>query len=343
MNHLVTLLKNKKLFKMKLLIPISGGKDSQAVLLWAIEKYGVENITSIFCDTGWEHDLTYQHLEYLVKQTGVEYHVLKSKKYTGFLDMVIKRKCFPRAQKRFCTEELKIRPMIDYILSLREHIIIFQGIRSDESNSRSKMNQQCRYFKYYFEPYRSNTLILEKYQENPPKTTAQKAEYTKAIQRLEAGFNDEKFYTYRKKDIIEWCKNYSDEVRRPFFQSTADEVISYSLDRKYLINPLYYFGVSRVGCFPCEYINKSEMKIIISYFPETIDKVRLAEQLVGKTFFAPDYIPEKYHRGFDSQSNKSICWIDDVIQYIKDKNSQLDLLEDLGLKSSCESPYKICE
>ena len=329
---------------MKLLLPLSGGKDSQATLLWAIAKYGVENIIAVFCDTNWEHDLTYAHLQYLVEKTGVEYIILSSDKYDGFVDMCKKKKRFPSSQARFCTVELKMKPMIDYILSLKENVIIFQGIRADESAERSLMNEECRYFKYYFEPYKSNEITIAKYQAKPPKTLAQKKEFFKAKVRLFIlGKNDEKYHTYRKKDVFAWCEKYADDVRRPFLNSTAEEVIYYSLNRGFDINPLYFQGSSRVGCYPCIYSNQPETKNIIDHSPETIDKIRDAEQYVGSTFFRPDYIPKRYHTGYDPKSDKTICSIDDVVRYLMDKNAQTNLIDDLGMGNGCNSVYAICE
>lgn len=65
--------------------------------------------------------------------------VLRSKKYADFVDMSIKRSRFPSSQCRFCTSELKIKPMIDYILSLTEPCLIIQGIRAKESKERAKL------------------------------------------------------------------------------------------------------------------------------------------------------------------------------------------------------------
>ena len=53
--------------------------------------------------------------------------------------MSIKRSRFPSSQRRFCTSELKIKPMIDYILSLTEPCVIIQGIRAKESEERAKL------------------------------------------------------------------------------------------------------------------------------------------------------------------------------------------------------------
>lgn len=328
---------------MKLIVPISGGKDSQATLHYCIEKYGVENLQAVFCDTKWEHDLTYAHLKYLVKETGIDFKILSSEKYDGFLDLAKKKKRFPSSQVGFCTSELKVIPMIDYILSLQDSVIIFQGIRKDESKARSKMNEECRFFKYYFEPYASNEITIANFTEKPPVTHKQKLKFGKAKSRLAAGYKDEKYHTYRKADVFEFCEKYADDIQRPFINATGDEVIYYSLNRGFNINPLYFKGVTRVGCFPCKNANLGEMEIIVNEFPETLDKIRDGEAYVNGTFFAPDYIPARYHSGYDEKSGKTITKIDDVVRYIKDKNVQISMLSGLGMERSCKSIYAICE
>jgi len=51
---------------MKILIFYSGGKDSQAALIWAVKElctfYAVSNCEAVFCDTGWENPVTYDHI-----------------------------------------------------------------------------------------------------------------------------------------------------------------------------------------------------------------------------------------------------------------------------------------
>lgn len=119
---------------MKILVQFSGGKDSQACLIWAVKKYGKENVVACFSDTGWEHEDTYTHIHNVCNQLRVELITLKSRKYKDFVDMSIKKGRFPSTMARFCTSELKIIPMIDYILSQDESFIIIQGIRAKESN-----------------------------------------------------------------------------------------------------------------------------------------------------------------------------------------------------------------
>ena len=56
---------------MKIIVSFSGGKDSQACLIQAANKYGADKIEAVFCDTGWEHPDTYQHISNVCKQLDV--------------------------------------------------------------------------------------------------------------------------------------------------------------------------------------------------------------------------------------------------------------------------------
>ena len=96
---------------MKILVQFSGGKDSQACLIKAVNDYGKENVTAVFCDTGWEHEDTYTHIHNVCNQLNVELITLKSRKYS---------------------------------------FIIIQGIRAKESKARAGYDVECSYFKEYF-------------------------------------------------------------------------------------------------------------------------------------------------------------------------------------------------
>ena len=298
---------------MKIIVAFSGGKDSQACLIWAVQKYGFKNIRAVFCDTGWEHQDTYNHIKEITEKLNVELITLRSKKFNGFVDMAKKKGRFPSSQARFCTTELKVKPMIDYILSLNDNVIVIQGIRADESKSRSEMQKQCRYFKYYFESYGTDKRGKPKY------------------------------HTYRKNEVKEFCKNYVDDVLRPVIDWSGGEVMSYIISNGQKPNPLYYQGVKRVGCYPCIMYSHREIKSMITFNPAYIDRLKSAEQEVKRTFFPPSYIPERYQSGIDEKSGKSIPTVSDVIKYIESKNENLDLFETEGKERSCMSFYNICE
>ena len=138
---------------MKVIVTFSGGKDSLAALLWTREHI-TKNFTTVFCDTGWEHPLTYEYINRIADKLHLDLVTLKSKKYDGMVDLARHKKRWPSTRARFCTQELKTKPCIDYVLDkIQDNMLMIQGIRAAESASRAKMQAQCTYFKYYFEPY----------------------------------------------------------------------------------------------------------------------------------------------------------------------------------------------
>lgn len=117
-------------------INFSGGKDSTALLCWA--KENLEEWTALFCDTGWEHQETYDYIEH-INQTflGGELVTLRSAKYAGFADLAISRKMVPGVRSRFCTQELKLFPLFAYYEQQDDEVTSYVGIRQDESRARS--------------------------------------------------------------------------------------------------------------------------------------------------------------------------------------------------------------
>ena len=303
---------------MKVIVQWSGGKDSEACLILAVNKYGSHNIIAVFCDTGWEGEETYKHVRLIPELLNVKLEIVKSNKYNGFVDLAKKKKRFPSTMARFCTEELKVKPMIDFILKQTENLIIFQGIRADESRSRSQMEKECRYFKYYFEPYGTDKKGKPKY------------------------------HTYRKKDIIEWCSKYSDDIIRPIFDWTANETLNYIIGQGFPVNPLYYKGAKRVGCYPCIMCTKGEITNMINDDPRRIKEIKRAETTVNSSFFPPDYIPKRYCSQVDKNGIRYNN-IDDVVRYINDKNATGDLFAEIEKEEKessgrrCMSAYSICE
>lgn len=290
---------------MKILIFYSGGKDSQACLIWAVKEYGVQNCEAVFCDTGWENPVTYEHIKTTTEQLGVKLVTIKSKKYDGLVDLAVKRKRFPSTKARFCTSELKSMPAIDYVLEQIDHIIVIEGIRAQESFSRAKMESQCTYFKYYFEP---------------------------------AGYDKNgkpKYHTHRKKDVIEWCKTYNADKIRPIFNWSAQQTIDYIRDNGMQPNPLYFMGFQRVGCFPCIMSRHQAIRLIIENHPDQWQFLKDAETKVGHNFFPPDYIP-KY-----AQANRKFPTAQDVEKYLSDRNATIDMFE--GTEVGCMSAYNLCE
>jgi 3'-phosphoadenosine 5'-phosphosulfate sulfotransferase (PAPS reductase)/FAD synthetase len=291
---------------MKIIILYSGGKDSQASLIWAVNKYGSNNCEAVFCDTGFENSITYEHINKTTNDLNVKLIVVKSKKYNGMVDLAKQKKRFPSVKARFCTEELKSKPAIDYILEQNQNLIIIEGIRKNESLSRSKMEQECSYFKYYFQ----------------------------------AGLNGKK-HNYRKKEVLKWCNNYNADKVRPIFNWTAEETIKFIQDNGQDVNLLYYQGFSRVGCWPCIMSRHSEVKQLLKLYPERFNKIKELEIEVGSSFFKIDYIPKRFQTGTCTRTAKKFTKAVDIEKYLNEKNSTIDIFEENT--TGCMSAYNLCE
>ncbi|MEM8529138.1 MAG: phosphoadenosine phosphosulfate reductase family protein [Bacteroidota bacterium] len=242
----------------------SGGKDSSALLVWALENLPRDRLKFIFCDTGWESPITYQFIQKINERLlDNQLIILKSSKYNGLLDLAKKKQRFPSTKARFCTEQLKIYPFIEWVLQQSEDIAVYQGIRSAESISRSRMKVSDDYFKPY---------IL--YQENPFQLD---------------GTKKPKPILY--KQVCEWIEEYDCSVERPFFHWKTADIIALC-KKNQLLNPLYEIGFSRVGCFPCIMERKEGIRKLAEQFPERIDLIARAEQTFDSTFFGYSKVPD---------------------------------------------------
>lgn len=124
----------------KILVPVSGGKDSQACLKLAVETYGAQNVRGLFCDTKFEHPLTYAHVEKLRTLYGpVQIDTVCGGDVLGKCE---KYGRFPGGGARHCTDELKIKETKKYAKALAEEqgagFEIWYGVRAGESQERKK-------------------------------------------------------------------------------------------------------------------------------------------------------------------------------------------------------------
>jgi len=303
------------------LVSVSGGKDSTATLLLAIER-GAANIQGVFADTGNEHPATIEYVDYLRDKTGIDIQTVTGNfaervnakrqkmidnewawvkkwpeearlraidllKPTGnpFLDLCILKARFPSRMAQFCTQELKVNPIInDVILPASKQynwIISHQGVRRDESLKRR------------------NTLIWEQEFGN--------------------------IWNYRP--IADW---------------TAQDCIDMHKRHGLKPNPLYSQGMKRVGCMPCINCGKSELREIAARFPNEIARIAEWERLVSKiskresaTFF-----------GVTDEKNENISpethGIHTFVKWSKTSHGgkQFQMFQETP---QCSSSYGLCE
>ena len=121
----------------RVIASISGGKDSAAMSLHLTEM-GIEH-ERVFMDTGWEHSATYEYLRGpLTAKLGP---ITEISSGTDFAALAERKGLFPSRVMRFCTEELKVKPMQRYLAMMSDvaDIVNAVGIRRAESRARSAM------------------------------------------------------------------------------------------------------------------------------------------------------------------------------------------------------------
>lgn len=251
------------------IIGLSGGKDSTATLLLALDRLPRRVILPVFVDTGNEHEQTYRYLDYLEVRLNIQIVRLKpdfsreiaeKRRFiardqrvgrdkhgvklrwsnrrkrealevlhpTGnpFLDLCLLKGMFPSNRARFCTEKLKRDAFVSYVDNLVQagkQVIVWQGIRRDESEKRK---------------------------------------HARRFERVGLGF-----YYFR-----------------PLVECTEDQVFALLAGKGVESNPLYASGLGRVSCAPCIYSAKPDLRVLLSgpEGEERVARLREWERLVSK-------------------------------------------------------------
>lgn len=300
------------------LVSVSGGKDSTATLLLALDQLPRISVYPVFADTGNEDESVYHYLTYLQYRIGVKIKRLRAdfterwwrrRDYvrdhwaekgvpadviaralsvleagpTGnqFLDLCVIKGRFPSRMAQFCTQELKRFPIEAYtaeIMRLDPVVESWQGVRRDESPARAKLA---------------------------------------ARERVPEGFT----------------------IVRPILDWTVADVFAYAAKRGVEPNPLYRQGMTRVGCMPCINVRKDELLEISRRKPGHIARIAMWESLVGQAS----------KRGassfFVEQEGSAPLGIYDKVEWAKTERggTQYDLLRSAPGPDGCASSYGLCD
>lgn len=151
---------------------------------------------------------------------------------------------------------------------------------------------------------------------------------------------------------------YDCDVLRPIIDWNTEQVFAYLEKHGVRRNPLYEMGMERVGCYPCIFSRKSEVRVIAEHFPERIDELRGWEKAVAEvssrgaaTFFAPSKVPRMQRSGeYTTKDGNTVylAMIDDVVRWSRtDKGGVQGMLfgdEELEEATfSCPSMLGMCE
>ena len=312
-------------------VSVSGGKDSAATAILALETQPRESLRFVFADTGNEHESTPVYVAYMERHLGIKIdtlradfsaEIIRSRAYVRdhwprkgvpaadceraikalvpsgnpFLDLCLWKGRFPSRRAQFCTDFLKTRPLVEYQMSFIERgeceaVWSWQGVRIYESQAR-RARLSC--------PVHPS--------------------FHKTFDAQGGGI-----FNYRP--ILRWAAADCFEAHRIV-----------GLDA----NPLYSQGMSRVGCMPCINASKDEVLSISKRFPGHIDRIEFWESQVAmacrrqEASFFPD--PDR-----DAHMNKR--GIRNMVGWSKTQRGgqNIDWINITEEPKACQSAYGLCE
>lgn len=311
----------------KHVVSTSGGKDSQAVLLIALENCPLGSVIPIFCDTGNEHQAVYDHLSYLEQELGISITRLKA----DFSKQIMHKRMFiARDQRKGRKNGKRLRwsnkakrralenlyPTGNPFLDLCMWKGRFPSRKAQFCTEELKRNMAVGF---------QIDLVDAGYQvlswQGVRRDESLNRRNAKKIERIGGGI-----WTFRP--IVEW---------------TAMQVFEFCAKRGIQPNPLYKQGMGRVGCMPCINVNKAELKQIALRFPEAIEekarwekKVALCSKRMAATFIPAPGMSNR-------EAAKKTIWT--VVEWAKTSHGgrQFSLLDGIDEPTACSSVYGLCE
>jgi len=311
-------------------ISVSGGKDSAATLLIALENCPAESIVPIFCDTGNEHQAVYDYLSYLEQALDITITRLKA----DFTENIARKRMFiARDQRKGRKDGKRLRwsnkakrralealhPTGNPFLDLCMWKGRFPSRKAQFCTEELKRNMAVA---FQLDLIDAGHQVLS--WQGVRRDESLNRRNAKKIERIGGGI-----WTFRP--IVEW---------------TAIQVFEFCAKRGIQPNPLYKMGMSRVGCMPCINVNKAELRQIATRFPDHVAKISEWEWLVsqctkrGFSTMCGDKHDAKDRRIIfaDLNIHARIDWANTARG-----GRQRDMLFALDESVACSSSYGLCE
>lgn len=315
-------------------VSMSGGKDSTATALVALELHGRDACRFVFADTGNEHESTYAYaLDYLPRVLGITVDVVKA----DFVDeFAVKRRNLARlaagepesavyGNRKFMyawTPEAAARALE----LLHPTGVPFLDLCLVRGGFPSRKRQFCT-----------------EYLKRNPFT-----EYQLGL--IDQGYAVESWQGVRadESEARRRLPQYQDlgggmAIYRPILRWNVQDVFDAHRAAGIEPNPLYRQGMTRVGCMPCINAGKAELAQIARRFPEHVERIAAWERLVSEVC-RPLSPVSFFHAGTQGHAGQGST-IEHVIQWARTTRGgrQFDLLADLEEPLACSSAYGLCE
>lgn len=326
------------------LVSVSGGKDSCATLILAIELHGRENVTALMADTGNEHEQTIEYaLQYLPDALGIPVHVVRANFDDEFatkranLERIAsgepEREIYGKRKFKYAWTPDAARRALEILHPTGNPYLDLCMVRGGFP---SRKRQFCtEYLKT--KPLTGFALEILDRGEAEAVWSWQGVRIDESLsrkERLQGSGACVKSFEVVGGGIY---------INRPILRWTAADC--FDAMRLYGVkpNPLYTQAMSRVGCMPCINASKGELREIARRFPEHIDRIEAWENLVSSVC-RPRSPVSFFHVGTQGHSGDSSA-IRAVVEWSKTTRGgrQFSLLDELDDGKACSSEYGLCE
>ncbi|HDZ9126760.1 TPA: phosphoadenosine phosphosulfate reductase family protein [Vibrio cholerae] len=361
-------------------VSVSGGKDSTAQWLLGVENE-VENLIPVFADTGHEHELTYEYLDYLERNIGKitrvkadfsrqienKREVVKNK-WPEDLAKVTPGRWHPIKETE---QEMPSEPKDPFCIGMQNGDWVW--ISAIPALDDKEINRVVSNALDALVPTGNPFIDLCLWKGRFPSTRARFCSFElkhepirkQVVEPLLDQFDEviswqgvREQESKAREGLDIWVPDAENvpglNVYRPIYKWKHEEVFAIAKRHGLKHNPLYAMGCSRVGCMPCIHVNKKEMKQIFMRFPEVVKYMDDMEVLVARaskrgnsTFFHASTDPMKA-----TVDNRKIMqnWKDYRFSAYEDYalssrgGRQFDLLTQTENLSTCNSVYAgVCE
>jgi 3'-phosphoadenosine 5'-phosphosulfate sulfotransferase (PAPS reductase)/FAD synthetase len=313
-------------------VSLSGGKDSLATALIALKRFPRSRIIFIFCDTGNEHESTYNYIAYLEFMLDIKVITLRA---SFDAELAAKRMFIARDQR---TRRDKTGRKVRWT---NKHKRMAMEVLRPSGNPFLDL---CLWKGRF--PSRMAQFCTQELKRNPA------VEFQMAL--AEQGHTVVSWQGVRRDESARRANALKFEpiggrmyIYRPIVDWTSQMAIDAATEAGIDSNPLYRQGMNRVGCMPCINVGKDELAQIALRFPEEIARISAWERLVSMA--SKRGFSTMMADGHDAKDRREVfadlnIW--SRVEWAKTTRGgkQYDLLGALPEDAhSCSSAYGLCE
>lgn len=319
-------------------VSMSGGKDPTACALLALKTHEREECRFVFVDTGNEHPLVYEYLDYLEGALDIEIVHLKR----DFTDWWWRRRDYVRdVWPEKLVKKYGATPDVAAAIVARVLAVYEKGPTGNPYLDLCIIKGRFPSRRAQFCTEELKTIPLTEY----------------AMGLIDQGHTVWSWQGVRAEESPHRAKAIEfEEVGgglfnfRPIKHWTVAQVFEAHRANGVEPNPLYKLGMSRVGCMPCINAAKGEIAEISRRFPKEVERIAEWERVVGEacrrgfsTFFAKGPGDSPGDIGFEQVYD--IANINQIVRWAQTTRGgkQFDLLAASEELPVCSSAYGLCE